>query len=441
MRTEKASTSFRTTLTPFNSVGKTGLQENDETKLWKCKVSQQLQVDRYLSFCEHNPRASSKTSEVMFHILKHEIKTTRHSRGDQTLQLHHIWMIQSAQHLNFSSHEAHTFGFQVIKTHLLQSYNSACLKISCLVHIAVCPLPNLHICKTCWWRPTYIRDMFVHGFEGHHHHSLGLAEAKALSSPLKTPFSSSEKLLETHFFSRANLLTLSSFSKDAACRGIQPLIASPATADSHAGQPAATCSPPSRLLRGTLLDLLWRASPCSLLSLLLSRASSNTACEVPLLLLCLLLTFTTRPFSFSNTTTTGSSCCCCFFFSNAEAAAATVETTTAAGGATLLFFSLGLFKSSFDTFCFPKAQPMAVLLEGTLSLSNRNLDELHKTKLPSEWTTILPLLLLPLLLASLPLHCHCPESLSLHCKTQEDTETTTLPAKHMGSTLATTQSS
>jgi len=27
---------------------------------------------------------------------------------------------------------------------------------------------------------------------------------------------------------------------------------------------------------------------------------------------------------------------------------------------------------------------MAVLLEGTLSLSNRNLDELHKTKLPSE---------------------------------------------------------
>jgi hypothetical protein len=84
---------------------------------------------------------------------------------------------------------------------------------------------------------------------------------------------------------------------------------------------------------------------------------------------------------------------------------------------------------------------MAVLLEGTLSLSNRNLDELHKTKLPSEWTTILPLLLLPLLLASLPLHCHCPESLSLHCKTQEDTETTTLPAKHMGSTLATTQSS
>jgi hypothetical protein len=75
MRTEKASTSVHTTLRPFNSVGKTGLQENDETKLWKCKVSQQLQVDRYLSFCEHNPRASSKTSEVMFHVLKHEIKT------------------------------------------------------------------------------------------------------------------------------------------------------------------------------------------------------------------------------------------------------------------------------------------------------------------------------------------------------------------------------
>lgn len=38
------------------------------------------------------------------------------------------------------------------------------------------------------------------------------------------------------------LLTLSSFSKESAFRGIQPLMDSPATAESQAGHPAATCS-------------------------------------------------------------------------------------------------------------------------------------------------------------------------------------------------------
>uniref|UniRef100_J3MMM1 Uncharacterized protein n=1 Tax=Oryza brachyantha TaxID=4533 RepID=J3MMM1_ORYBR len=42
--------------------------------------------------------------------------------------------------------------------------------------------------------------------------------------------------------------TFSSFSKESALRGIHPWMASPATALSHGGQPAATCSP-SRLLR------------------------------------------------------------------------------------------------------------------------------------------------------------------------------------------------
>uniref|UniRef100_A0A7C8Z7J8 Uncharacterized protein n=1 Tax=Opuntia streptacantha TaxID=393608 RepID=A0A7C8Z7J8_OPUST len=37
--------------------------------------------------------------------------------------------------------------------------------------------------------------------------------------------------------------TFSSFSKESALRGNQPWMASPATALSHAGQPAATCSP------------------------------------------------------------------------------------------------------------------------------------------------------------------------------------------------------
>jgi hypothetical protein len=37
--------------------------------------------------------------------------------------------------------------------------------------------------------------------------------------------------------------TLSIFSKESARRGVHPLMASPATAESQAGQPAATCSP------------------------------------------------------------------------------------------------------------------------------------------------------------------------------------------------------
>jgi hypothetical protein len=41
----------------------------------------------------------------------------------------------------------------------------------------------------------------------------------------------------------AHVRTLSIFSKESARRGVQPSMASPATAESQAGQPAATCSP------------------------------------------------------------------------------------------------------------------------------------------------------------------------------------------------------
>ena len=43
--------------------------------------------------------------------------------------------------------------------------------------------------------------------------------------------------------------TLSIFSKESARRGVQPLMASPATAESQAGQPAATCSPRALLAK------------------------------------------------------------------------------------------------------------------------------------------------------------------------------------------------
>jgi hypothetical protein len=43
--------------------------------------------------------------------------------------------------------------------------------------------------------------------------------------------------------------TLSIFSKESAPRGVQPSMASPATAESQAGQPAATCSPRARLAK------------------------------------------------------------------------------------------------------------------------------------------------------------------------------------------------
>lgn len=78
--------------------------------------------------------------------------------------------------------------------------------------------------------------------------------------------------------------TFSSFSKASAQRGTQPWMASPATALSHAGQPAATCSPwtylwrfPNLKLNESQLELvlpdsptsLWLAPPDSVLFLLL----------------------------------------------------------------------------------------------------------------------------------------------------------------------------
>jgi hypothetical protein len=53
--------------------------------------------------------------------------------------------------------------------------------------------------------------------------------------------------------------TLSIFSKESARRGVQPSMASPATAESQAGQPAATCSP--RALLAKLLPR--RTSACA----------------------------------------------------------------------------------------------------------------------------------------------------------------------------------
>lgn len=65
--------------------------------------------------------------------------------------------------------------------------------------------------------------------------------------------------------------TFSSFSKASARRGTQPWMASPATALSHAGQPAATCSPctylwrfPNLKLSESQLELVLPDSPTSL---------------------------------------------------------------------------------------------------------------------------------------------------------------------------------
>ncbi|BAF27015.1 Os10g0523000 [Oryza sativa Japonica Group] len=48
---------------------------------------------------------------------------------------------------------------------------------------------------------------------------------------------------------RAGVRTLSIFSKESARRRVQPSMASPTTAESQAGQPAATCSPRALLAK------------------------------------------------------------------------------------------------------------------------------------------------------------------------------------------------
>ncbi|BAT02479.1 Os07g0596700, partial [Oryza sativa Japonica Group] len=93
-------------------------------------------------------------------------------------------MIEPSQYLYLPCHESNTFWLKIVKPHLLQGDNLSSIKFPCPKYTAIGALPNLHI----------------------------------------------------------------HFSKESALRGIHPWMASPATALSHGGHPAATCSP-SRLRR------------------------------------------------------------------------------------------------------------------------------------------------------------------------------------------------
>lgn len=79
--------------------------------------------------------------------------------------------------------------------------------------------------------------------------------------------------------------TLSNFSKESARRGSHPLIASPATAASHEGHPAATCSPSMAL--GTLPTPGCWATTYSILSLFLSKLSPCSTLTEPFPCPCL----------------------------------------------------------------------------------------------------------------------------------------------------------
>ncbi|THU53570.1 hypothetical protein C4D60_Mb10t15820 [Musa balbisiana] len=89
--------------------------------------------------------------------------------------------------------------------------------------MGVAGVPNNGSCFLSVHDPAHMRQQF-HGLQG------PLIEGLQLVLKLQT-----ERPKEA--------LTLSSFSKESARRGTQPLMASPATAASQGGHPAATCSP------------------------------------------------------------------------------------------------------------------------------------------------------------------------------------------------------
>lgn len=60
-----------------------------------------------LGLSELDPLAGGEPREIVFHVLKNQVKTTSHSWSDQAFELNHIGVVKAAQNKNLSGHEFH----------------------------------------------------------------------------------------------------------------------------------------------------------------------------------------------------------------------------------------------------------------------------------------------------------------------------------------------
>jgi hypothetical protein len=156
----------------------------------------------------------------VLHVLEHEVEAAGHARGDEAVELDDVGVVEAAEDEDLAGHEADALRLEVVEAHLLERHDLAAHRVPRLVHVAVRALPDLRNPETC--------ELFL------------------LSS--FAPVADIERR-KANGNERARVRTLSIFSKESARRGVQPSMASPATAESQAGQPAATCSPRARLAK------------------------------------------------------------------------------------------------------------------------------------------------------------------------------------------------
>jgi hypothetical protein len=151
------------------------------------------------------------------HVVEDEVEAAGHAGGDEPVELDDIGVVEAAQDEDLARHEPHALGLQVVEAHLLERHDLAAERVPRLVHIAVRALADLRE------EGGEKKMQFFH---------LGVRAVRI-----------------TELGRRRKGRTLSIFSKESARRGVQPSMASPATAESQAGQPAATCSPRALLAK------------------------------------------------------------------------------------------------------------------------------------------------------------------------------------------------
>jgi hypothetical protein len=185
---------------------------------------------RDLWFGELNFGTGGEASEVVLHVLEDEVEAAGHAGGDKAVEFDDVRVVEASEDEDLAGHEADALGLEVVEAHLLERHDLAAHRVARLVHVAVRALADL---------------------------PGGAAQRDANKAFVSSQWRHHEPREGERDNGRARGRTLSIFSKESARRGVHPSMASPATAESQAGQPAATCSPRALLAKlgaGALRD-------------------------------------------------------------------------------------------------------------------------------------------------------------------------------------------
>ena len=172
-------------------------------------------------------RAGGEAREVVLHVLEDEVEAAGHAGGDEAVELDDVGVVEAPEDEDLAGHEADALGLEVVEAHLLERHDLAAHRVARLVHVAVRALADLPGGAAS---PTETQTKLLSVSPQWRHHEPRAGE-------------------RGNGRGRASERTLSIFSKESARRGVHPSMASPATAESQAGQPAATCSPRALLAK------------------------------------------------------------------------------------------------------------------------------------------------------------------------------------------------